>query len=212
VAQAPLDVPWIRKPLSSAKTEVSVLPDGRIKLWIEHEVIKGVTPAMIAWWFQHVEGEMTFGGVTATRYRMWHPIDHVSIRYAKRRPDGTIGPGAVIHLHEVFAQNPKWVVNVHTRIEKLDETGFLHCPHKLGIKVAHAEYIFEAVEGGTKYTNWLIAGLTHPIGRLINPLIRRLQFPDDQARAWLTHNVEEVGNFEWFLPALYAAETAKQPS
>jgi len=35
-------------------------------------------------------------------------------------------------------------------------------------------------------------------------------FPDDKARAWLRHNVEEVGNFEFFLPALYAEETARE--
>ncbi len=204
--QAPLDVPWIRKPLSSARTEISVLRDGRIKLWIEHDVIKNVTPAMLVWWFQHLEGEMTFGGVTATRYRMWHPIDHVAIRYAKRRPDGSVGPGAVIHLHERFAGNPKWTVNVHSTIQKLDTTGFIHHPHKLGVKVGEMEYAFEAVAGGTRYTNWLIAGIEGPLARIVNPALRRTMFPDDHARAWLTHNVEEVGNFEWFLPTLYAAE------
>lgn len=57
----------------------------------------------------------------------------------------------------------------------------------------------------TKYTNWLVAGIEGPLAR-VNPLLRRAMFPDDRARAWLTHNVEEVGNFEWFLPSLYAAE------
>ena len=39
----PLDIPWRQKPLASAKTEVTTLPDGRLRLWIEHEVLRGVT-------------------------------------------------------------------------------------------------------------------------------------------------------------------------
>jgi hypothetical protein len=46
-----------------------------------------------------------------------------------------------------------------------------------------------------------------PFGRGVNAWLRRRTFPDDKARAWLTHNVEEVGNFESFLPALYERET-----
>jgi hypothetical protein len=35
-------------------------------------------------------------------------------------------------------------------------------------------------------------------------------FGDLMGPAWLRHNVEEVGNFEHFLPGLYAAEVARQ--
>jgi hypothetical protein len=36
-------------------------------------------------------------------------------------------------------------------------------------------------------------------------LIRGRLFTEAMGRAWLKHNVEEVGNLEFFLPALYAA-------
>ncbi len=39
-----------------------------------------------------------------------------------------------------------------------------------------------------------------PFIRLIRPMI----FGDLMCPAWLRHNVEEVGNFELFLPELYA--------
>jgi hypothetical protein len=203
----PLDIPWKRKPLSSAKTEVSVLPDGRIKLWIEHDVLHGVTPAMLVWWFQHLEGTVEIAGKRVDRYRAWHPLDHVAFRYVRRRPDGSIGPGAVFHIREAFARNPAFSIDVKTRVEKLDETGFVHVPHMLGVEVARMEYLFEAVPGGTRYTNWLIAGANLPVvGVPLNRLIRPRAFPEPKAIAWLTHNVEEVGNFESFLPALYAAD------
>jgi hypothetical protein len=181
---APLDIPWTRKPLSSAKTEVSVLPDGRIKLWIEHDIVRGVTPAMLAWWFRHIEGDVEIAGRRVDRYRAWHPLDHVAFRYSKRLPDGSIGPGAVFHLQEAFARNPSWAVDAHTRVEKLDETGFVHTPRKLGVEVARMEYVFEAVPGGTRYTNWLLAGAEWPVlGSPLNRLIRPLLFPVRQAPA-----------------------------
>lgn len=205
---APLDIPWTRKPLASARTEVSVLAGGRLKLWIQHDIIRGVTPAMLVWWFQHLEGDVEIAGRRVSRYRAWHPVDHIAFRYVKRRPDGTIGPGAVFHINEAFGGNPAWEIDVHTRVEQLDETGFVHGPRKLGARAALMAYEWQAVAGGTRYTNWLVAGLEVPLlGRAINPVARRLLFPDDKARAWLTHNVEEVGNFESFLPALYARET-----
>jgi hypothetical protein len=205
----PLEIPWTRKPLASAETEVSVLPDGRIKLWIRHDIVRGVTPPMLAWWFRHIEGEMTIAGQRVPRYRAWHPLDHIAFRYARCCPDGSIGVGAVFHITEAFARNPKWLIDIDTVVEKLDDTGFIHGPRHFGLKVAHMEYVFDPVTGGTRYTNWLIAGLDAPLaGRVVNPPIRRLLFPDDRARAWLTHNVEEVGNFESFLPALYREGTS----
>ena len=209
VIPPPLDIPWTRKLLDSAETETSVLPDGRIRLWIRHSLLHGVTPAMLVWWFQHLEGEVEIGGQRVTRYRAWHPLDHIAFRYARRCRDGSIGPGAVFHISEAFARNPRWVVDVDTVVEKLDETGFIHGPRHFGRKVAHMEYVFEPVPEGTRYTNWLIAGLDLPLlGRLVNPAVRRALFPDDRARAWLTHNVEEVGNFESFLPELYRRENS----
>jgi hypothetical protein len=208
----PLDVPWLRKPLSSARTEVSELPDGRTKLWIQHETLRGVTPAMLAWWFAHLEGDMEAGGRRVPRYRRWHPLDHIAFRYARRGADGAIGPGAVFHIQEAFGRDPACLVDVHTRVEKLDQTGFIHGPLRLGRKVAHMEYVFEEVPGGTRYTNWLIAGPALPLGRLLNPLLRRMQFSSAMGTAWLTHNVEEVGNFESFLPDLYRREAIAGPA
>jgi len=203
----PLEIPWIRRPLSSAETQVIELADGRIKLWIRHAVLRGVTPAMLLWWFRHLEGDIEIAGRVVPRYRAWHPLDHIAFRYVRRRRDGSIGRGAIFHICEAFARNPDWLVDVHTYVEKLDETGVIHGPRRLGRKVAHMEYVFEPTPEGTQYTNWLIAGpALHHAGRVLR-MVRRAEFPDDKAGAWLTHNVDEVGNFESFLPDLYRRES-----
>ncbi len=195
------------KPLSSAETEFRLLDDGRLYLHIRHDVLHGVTPRMLVWWFQHLEGDIEIGGRRYPRYHVWHPIDHIAVRYARRCPDGSIGPGAQIHIREVFAGNPDYLVDIVTTIEKLDETGFVHGPYHLGVQLARLEYAFTPVAGGTFYENSLTFGPEQPLLRsLFNTLIRPRVYPDDKARAWLKHNVEEVGNFEFFLPELYAKE------
>ena len=197
------------KPLSSAETEFRFLDDGRLHLHIRHEVLRGVTPKMLVWWFQHLEGDIEIAGRIHPRYLIWHPVDHIAVRYARRRPDGTIGPGAKIHIREAFGGNPDYSVDIVTTIEKLDETGFVHAPRHLGVRLAVLEYAFMPVAGGTFYENSITFGPEKPLLRpLFNQLLRPLVYPDDKARAWLRHNVEEVGNFEFFLPELYAKEAA----
>jgi hypothetical protein len=45
-----------------------------------------------------------------------------------------------------------------------------------------------------------VDGLLKPLSHVI----RKRRFPPAKAGAWLQHNVEEVGNFPYFLPELYA--------
>lgn len=202
----PPDIEWICKPVSSAHSGVELLSDGRIRCWIEHEILRGVTPPMLVWWFKHLEGDMRVNGQSIPRYRVWHPRDHIAIEYVRRNPDGAVGVGSVIHLTEMLNANSDYVVDVRTLITKLDEKGFAHRPRFYGLRVAAMDYEFTPVPGGTLYRNSLTVGVTGLTGRLINPLIRRFTFDAARGRAWIKHNIEEVGNFESFLPQLYASE------
>jgi hypothetical protein len=199
------------KDLSTAKTELRTLADGRLYLHIRHDVLRGVTPPMLVWWFSNLEGDIAIGGRKWPRYQIWHPIDHVSIRYARRRPDGTIGPGAQIHIREALGGRLDYFVDVVTTIEKLDQTGFVHGLRGLGRQMLRLEYLFTPVADGTIYENSITVGPDNWLLRpFFNAVIRPRVFSDDKARAWLKHNVEEVGNFEFFLPALYARETTQR--
>jgi DAPG hydrolase PhiG domain len=207
----PLDVSWSPKSLTGAQSGSRVLADGRIQYWIEHEVLRGVTPQMLAWWFQNLEGDVQFAGKTYNRYRLWHPEDHVHVSYERRLPDGSVGPGAAIRIVEYLGRNRKYLVNVVSPIEKLDTTGYIHNPRAFGwLPIARMEYEFTAVAGGTFYRNSLIVGWRGFSFRLLRPLVQRFIFDGNHGKAWIKHNIEEVGQFEAFLPALYAAETANQ--
>src|ERR1700757_5212938 len=101
---------WAMKPLDSAETGVKPLDDGRLELSIRHDIIKGVTPAMLGWWFRNIDGTMEHMGQIYPRYLIWHPIDHIHYAVSRRAPDGTTGPGARFSIVEAFGANPDFLV------------------------------------------------------------------------------------------------------
>lgn len=203
----PIPVPWTMKPVDSARTGLDVLDDGRLHLTIRHEIIRCVTPEMLVWWFNNISGDCEIEGRKYPRYRVWHPLDHVEHRYVRRT--SPIGRGAIFRIHEVLGRNPAFRVDVRTEVLRLDTGGFVHRPRALGVPlpVVDMMYTFEPVRGGTQYENALTFGVGGPprLVRAVNEALRARFFSDDQGRAWLRHNVEEVGNFEFFLPGLIRA-------
>jgi hypothetical protein len=204
----PVPLPWGLKAFGSAACGHERLPDGRLSYWIVHDVVRGVTPKMLVWWFSHLEGEVVIAGRRINRYRAWHPYDHVHASYVRRRPDGTIGPGASIRLREVLGANPAYGIDTITDIEKLDEEGYIHNPRLHGVSgLVRMEYRFTRVAEGTLYENRLLIGGTHGWRRLVTPAVQRFGFDPAHGLAWLRHNIEEVGMFEHLLPPLYRQET-----
>lgn len=197
-------IQWTPKQVSDAKYGREVLPDGRIKYWIEHTIVKSVTPEMLVWWFQHLEGDMDFQGKTFNRYHVWHPEDHVHVSYESKLPDGSVGVGAKLRIVEYFGRNKKYLVNVVSDIEKLDTEGFIHNPRLYGyIPMARMEYQFENTPEGTLYKNCLIIGGKSKLPKWVFRLIELFFFDSRHGLAWIKHNIEEVGQFESFLPELY---------
>ena len=201
----PLSLPWELKPTSSAVVGLETLGDGRRKYWVRHEVLRSVTPAMLVWWFGHLEGEVEIEGRVFDRYRVWHPLDHVSARYVRRVAGGSIGPGAQMALCEVLGRDVRYTVDVVSTIERLDEEGFIHKVVVRGLELARMEHSFRASSDGVLDENCLIVPGSHrlaPLSRLLVPW----QFPEAKGRAWLKHSVEEMGSLENFLPELYTGE------
>jgi hypothetical protein len=198
------------KPLDSAETSVKTLNDGRLELSIRHDILKGVTPKMLGWWFRNIEGSMEHMGRTYPRYLVWHPVDHIHYRVARRAPDGTAGPGARFLMVEAFAADPAYLVEGLADVPKNDDTGITLSVRKFGVEVLRLEHTFTAVSGGTRYLSRMRIGTTAAPGRfLLNRWVLPRLFGETTARAWLKHNVEEVGNFEFFLPELYAKHAGR---
>lgn len=199
----PLAIPWTMKPLASADTRAERLEDGRSRLSIRHDVLRGVTPEQVHWWFQNIAGDMELEGRRVPRYRVWHPRDHVSFAIRRRRGP-TIGPGSVFHIRECFGRDPRWALDVHLNVTRLDPGGFTTFVRKAGVTVSRMEYHFTRVAGGTLYENSLTVGIER--APRINAFLLPRVFPEERGGAWLLHNVEEVGNLEHFLPGLIARQ------
>jgi hypothetical protein len=161
---------------------------------------------MLGWWFRNIEGTMEHMGQTYPRYLVWHPIDHIHYEVERRAPAGTAGPGARFHIVEAFGANLDNLVDSVADVAKNDETGLVLSARKFGMELMRLEHRFTPVPGGTLYESRMHVGTKAvPVRFLVNPLIRRRVFTEAKGRAWLKHNVEEVGNLESFLPALYAS-------
>ncbi|HET9906409.1 MAG TPA: hypothetical protein VFQ23_07205 [Anaerolineales bacterium] len=213
----PLSFNWQMKPVSSAsKAEIKVLPNNQFELTISHDIIKGVTPQMLHWWFCRIDDNMAYNGQSHHRYRVWHPLDHIYYKDLSCAPDGTGSAGTRRHIVEAFGANPRYLINIIDRVAHLDDQGILLSTEQAGIALGFSnllmplplqlstlEHQFFAVPNGTRYESRLLIGLDSTTGKWFNSIIRPLFIGYEMAKAWLKHNIEEVGNFEFFLPELY---------
>jgi len=192
------------KPLSSAETGRSVLQDGRLDLTIRHDLLKGVSPEMLYWWYGNIEGTMHYLGQEYPRYLVWHPLDHIQYRVVRRSPDGSVGVGARVQIVEAFQRNLDYLVDVEMEIEQRDTTGSTVVKRLFGQAVMRLVNEFVPMTGGTQVYTRFVIGVGALPGKLgLNWMLRSKLFPPAKAQAWLKHNVEEVGNLEQFLPELY---------
>ncbi len=201
----PRPINWSMKPLSSAKIQENMLPDGRVELRIEHDLLRGVTPGMLVWWWRNIEGDMDLGGKIYARYLIWHPIDHIYFEVMHRLPDGRVDVGSVFHLVEALGADMRNLLDVMLRLAQLDETGARVELRALGRVAMQIQGQFLPQGEGTQVITTMTVGLQGPFGGLhgLNRLLIDWFFPAERRKAWLKHSVEEIGNLQFFLPELY---------
>ena len=200
----PRAIHWTMRPVSSAKTTSQTLEDGRLELRIEHAALEGVTPKMLHWWFQTASQDMQWRGRTIPRYQLWHPIDHIQLTVVQRSRDGSVGAGSKFHIVEAFGGNLDYLLDQVVDIARLDEGGITLEVRALGKTVMQLAHTFEEKNGATLYHTRMLLGAVDGLLKPLSHVIRKRRFPPAKAGAWLQHNVEEVGNFPYFLPELYA--------
>ena len=197
--------------LDSAQTSLSRLPDHRLLLTIRHVPLEGVTPEMLVWWFQNIEGTITVEGHEYPRYLIWHPFDHIAYE-ATRLPNGRIGAGVRFRIVEAFGRDPGLRIDTRDHVDLLDESGLRLSGRFAGLEFVSLHHRFTHEGSGTQYDSTMLVGLPGRLGRLLNPLIIRRVFGERHGRAWLKHNVEEVGLFEQMLPPLFAGRGGAEPA
>lgn len=191
-------------PLRSVDTAtVRIIDAGhhRRRVTIDHRPLSGVTPHMLLDWFCHLGGTMSYGGQIIDRYLAWHPIDHIRWELARPAPGGGAGDGARFRMVEPFDARAEFTIDEVARVEKLDETGIRLVKRVAGVPVFQLEHTWSAGPDGAHYITVMDLGVRSPLLSLINRIVYR-RFPDAKLRAWVKHNIEEVGQLEYLLPAL----------
>ena len=89
----------------------------------------------------------------------------------------------------------------------MDVTSITLIARKGPIQFGNLHHTFTEIPGGTLYQSRLVVGSTVPVlGRILTMVVKKRIFTPEMGQAWFKHNIEEVGNFEFFLPGLYAEQ------
>jgi hypothetical protein len=146
---------------------------------------------------------MRYGDQIIDRYLAWHPVDHIRWELARPARTGGAAEGARFRIVEAFGGRPEYRVDVVDTVEKLDETGIRLVQRVAGVIVFSLEHTWSAGTEGAHYVSVLDVGARSALMAPVNRLLLR-RFPDDMVRAWVKHNIEEVGQLEFLLPELAA--------
>jgi hypothetical protein len=106
---------------------------------------------------------------------------------------------------EAFGARPEYKVDEVARVEKLDETGIRLVQRVAGAVIFQLEHTWSAGEDGAHYVSVMDTGARSALMSPINRIVCR-RFPDEMVRAWVRHNIEEVGQLEYLLPRLKSGE------
>jgi hypothetical protein len=161
---------------------------------------------MLCWWFKNIDGDMYYKGKLYPKYLVWHPTDHIHWQYRNGAGE-KIGINSTFRIVEAFGGEKKYLIDSTEVVEKLDETG-IRLVRRIGsIEIFSLQHDFIANGNNTIYKSEMIVGTyTRPFSILFNYCVRPFLFTKDMGYAWLKHNIEEVGNFEFFLPNLFAEQ------
>jgi hypothetical protein len=187
--------------VDSAVVRYTAGPHLRRRITIDHRPLPGITPEMLLDWFTHLGETMTYGDEVIPRYLAWHPMDHINWQLAKPGPGGGAAEGARFRIVEKFGGADRFAVDVIDRVEKLDETGIRLVQRVAGVPVFQLEHTWSVGAEGTHYVSVMDIGARSALLTPVNYVLTR-RFPDDMARAWVKHNIEEVGQLEFLLPGL----------
>lgn len=196
---------WEYPSAKQASYTYSVRDDGRLHIHIEHPLLSGVTPKMIAWWYKNLAlGEATINGISYPYYQIFHLTEHGQIHIREPASDGSegMGIGALVYRQEIFGP---FKSKGQARVEQFNHNGYVVIPVLGPLELGRVEHQFTQVEGGTLYTVDTVLGSQTPVlGWFLNIYIRHKRFSEPVLEQWIRHQIEEVGSLPHYLPDLYA--------
>lgn len=201
------------KPQYSAKwIDITKHWTGALRVQIQHDDAKNITPKMLKWWFENLAQKTTwnghdFTGPEVSFYHLWHHRDHVSITPLTHPKNGInkgFAIGSYSKIREQFNDFNE-VINNRMFTTVLNETEFSFLIKAGSLTVGRIHHYYQPTEHGSTFYAETYIGIDIPIiGWLINWLLLPFFFSKKTAEHWIKHNIEETGQTEKILPHLYA--------
>ena len=163
---------------------------------------------MLLDWFTHLGGTMSYGGVVIDRYLAWHPIDHIRWELARPAPGGGAAESARFRIVEAFGGRPEFKCrsSIGWRSSTRPASGWCSASRESSSSNSSTPRLPAA--NGVHYVSVMDAGARSRLFAPVNRIVRR-RFPDEMLRAWVKHNIEEVGRLEYLLPQLKSSGEAE---
>lgn len=203
------------KPVTSAKwVNIESTSNGGIRVQIEHDTIRGVTPEMMRWWFENLGGTTTWNGVDftgpeITHYHLWHHRDHIAAtRLSPKGADTrTFAPSATSRIQEQFSDYNE-LIDATVVTTRLDEEEFNFEIKRYGLTVGRIVHHYSPESGGLRFyaETEIGIGLDTRLAAVPN-LVRPFLYSRHTAEHWIRHNIEETGRSEHVIPVLYRNAT-----
>lgn len=108
-------------------------------------------------------------------------------------------------MNEAFGGRPEFEIDEVARVEKLDETGIRLVKRVAGVAVFQLEHTWSAGADGAHYVTVMDLGVRSALLSFVNSVLGK-RFTEAKSRAWVRHNIEEVGQLEFLLPQLESGE------
>ncbi|TGK02617.1 hypothetical protein EHQ53_13505 [Leptospira langatensis] len=181
---------------------------GSLRIQIQHDTIKDVTPEMMKWWFENLGKTVTWNGEEVSLYHLWHHRDHIAITpltNPKNKTNKGFAVGAFSLIEEQFNDfHERISARVYTT--KLDETEFTFLIKKWGLTVGDIKHYYSPSKDGIDFYAETLIGINIPLlGWVINWLVLPFIYSKQTAENWIRHNIEETGQSEKVIPYLYSS-------
>ena len=160
---APRHFPWPNADYTTASYSHEVLPDGRIRLSITHLPLDGITPEMLAWWYQVLPvSSVEVQGQHYPFYHLFHLSEHGKIWVAEPATDGRpgMGVGALVGRQEWFGPFDSQGTG---RITEFSARGMTVRPELAGLWLGEIRHRYEATATGSRYRVESLIGVDWPL-------------------------------------------------
>ena len=196
------------KPESSAKwVDIQRRWTGQMSVQIEHDTIRGCTPAMVRWWFENLGRTTTwdgegFAGPEISFYHLWHLRDHMAVVPLTGSRTG-FAVGGRTRIEEQFNDHHERIC-VEVVTERLDDEEFTFRVSFLGLTICRIIHLYSPEEGGCRFYAETRVGSDVPVlGWALNWTLLPLFYSRATGEHWIRHNIEETGRSEGVVATLY---------